>query len=63
MRDRDFVVEVVTEKDSIEFLFASYDTAADFVRTAFIGLTNMDKAKVVKICIHEDMEPETKEAP
>lgn len=56
MRDRDYVVEIITEKDSIEFLFASYDTAADFVRTAFLGLTNMDKTQIVKICIHEDKE-------
>ena len=56
MNDRDWIVEIMTEHDTTVYTFASYDTAADFERTAFLGLVNTEKTQIVKICIHEDKE-------
>ena len=54
MNDRDWLVEIITEKDRIVFSFASYSTAEEFMRTAFLGLTNCEKEQIVTICISEE---------
>lgn len=56
MNDKDWIVEVITEKDRLLFSFASYDTAEDYVKTSFLGLHNAHKEQIVKICIYEEKE-------